>query len=392
MNGDALVSTDIVLVGGGHAHVHVLKAFGARALPDVRVTLVTRDLETPYSGMLPGIVAGLYAPDEAHIDLVRLAAATGARLVHGEAVGLDRAAKRVLLAGRPPIDYDILSFDVGITPDLAAIAGAAEHGIAAKPIGAFLAMLEGLRTRCRAGAVRRVAVVGGGAGGVELMLSLRARLIADAAGTGGEQNLSFVLVTDGALLATHNGRVQRACRHHLAAAGVEVLERCPVAALAPGGVVCRDGTVIPADVVLLATHAAPPLWFAATGLARDAGGFLAVTPTLQVANDPDIFAAGDCAGLVETPRQKAGVYAVRAGPPLAANLARRARGEKLRRWRPQLRYLALISTGKRYAVASWGPLKAEGAWLWTVKDFIDRRWMDTYRHPERMKPTVAPAP
>src|ERR1700674_4859981 len=152
--------------------------------------------------MLPGAVAGLYPADEAHIDLVRLCAVTGARLIHAEAIGLDRAGKRVLLAARPPIAYDILSIDVGITPDLAAIEGAAEHGIAVKPIGAFLGKLEALRTRCHAGAVRRIAVVGGGAGGVELLLSLRARLAADL----GSKGLFYALVTAEELLPSHNVR------------------------------------------------------------------------------------------------------------------------------------------------------------------------------------------
>jgi selenide, water dikinase len=395
VNRDVEVLTDILLLGGGHAHVHVIKAFAERPLRGVRVTLITRDLETPYSGMLPGVVAGLYAPQEAHIDLVRLAAVAGTRLIHAEAIGIDRGAKRVLLAGRPPVAYDILSIDVGITPDLASIPGAAEHGIAVKPIGTFLARLEHLRARCSAGAVRHITVIGGGAAGVELVLSLRTRLCADAVRDGRDPHISFTLATDGVLLAAHNVRVQRAFRKHLAAAGVEVYEHWAVTALKAGFVVCRDGKTFATDAVLLATDAAPPGWFKESGLALDSGGFLAVTPTLQVANDLDIFAAGDCAGLVETPREKAGVYAVRAGPPLAANLARRARGEALRRWRPQRRHLALISTGERYAVASLGPLHAEGAWLWTVKDWIDRRWMGMYRHPERMRmkrPAATPLP
>jgi selenide, water dikinase len=392
VNRDVEVVTDILLLGGGHAHVHVIKAFAERPLPGVRVTLITRDLETPYSGMLPGVVAGLYAPEEAHIDLVRLAAVTGTRLIHAEAIGLDRGAKRVLLAGRPPIAYDILSIDVGITPDLASIPGAAEHGVAVKPIGTFLARLELLRAGCSTGTVRHITVIGGGAAGVELVLSLRTRLYADALRNGRNPDISFTLMTDKALLASHNARVQRAFRKHLAAAGVEVREHCPATALKAGVVVCGDGKTFPTDAVLLATDAAPPPWFRERGLARDHGGFLAVTATLQVANDPDIFAAGDCAGLVETPREKAGVYAVRAGPPLAANLARHARREALRPWRPQRRHLALISTGERYAVASRGPFKAEGAWLWTVKDWIDRRWMRMYRHPERMRMKTAARP
>jgi selenide,water dikinase len=389
---NAHIATDIVLLGGGHAHVHVIKVFAERPLPGVRVTLITRDLETPYSGMLPGVVAGFYKRDEAHIDLVRLTAVSGTRLIHAEAIGLDRTAKCVSLAGRPAIAYDILSIDIGITPDLTSIAGAAEHGIAVKPIGAFLDKLEHLRARCRAGKLRRIVVIGGGAGGVELVLSLRARLRADAARDGRDAGISFALVTDDALLATHNVRVRCAFRKHLAAAGVEVHEHCAVTALKAGSIVCRNGETFRADAVLLATSAAPPAWFASAGLARDAGGFLAVTSTLQLVNEPDIFAAGDCAGLVATPREKAGVYAVRAGPPLAANLARRVHGKPLRPWRPQRQHLALISTGERYAVASRGALKAEGAWLWTVKDWIDRRWMDMYRRPERMRMKAAAPP
>src|SRR6476660_123754 len=110
------ICTDIVLVGGGHAHVYVLKAFAMRPEAGVRLTLVTRDLETPYSGMLPGVIAVLYTEEEAHIYLRRLSVVTGARLIHAEAIGIDREQQRVLLAGRAPIDYDMLSIDVGITP------------------------------------------------------------------------------------------------------------------------------------------------------------------------------------------------------------------------------------------------------------------------------------
>ena len=147
---------------------------------------------------------------------------------------------------------------------------------------------------------------------------------------------------------------------------------------------------IAADTVLVTTDAAPPPWFEDTGLARDDGGFLAVGPTLQVRNDPDVFAAGDCAGLAD-PRPKAGVFAVRAGPPLPDNLRRRALGAPLRDWQPQNAHLALISTGERYAVASRGVLKAEGAWLWTVKDWIDRRWMRMYRDSDHRLPDGAQA-
>jgi selenide,water dikinase len=364
-----LIDTDIVLVGGGHAHVHVLKALERSA----RVTLITRDLATPYSGMLPGVVAGLYAAEDAHIDLVRLAVATGARLVHAEAVGLDRVNKRVVIAGGEPVPYDVVSIDVGIAPSLSSIAGAAEHAIAVKPIGSFLDKLDDLLARAKqADGPRRIVVIGGGAGGVELLLSLRARLASEAG------VFSFALITDGEILSLHNARVRAAFRRVFAARNIVTYEHARARAITAAAVELQNGETIAADIVLITTDAAAPDWFRGTGLALDAKGFLAVNVMLQSLNDPDVFAAGDCASLPSR-REKAGVYAVRAGPPLAGNLRRRARGEALKPWHPQRRHLALISTGERYAVASRGIFKTEGAWVWMLKDWIDRRWMRQWR-------------
>ena len=373
----------IVLVGGGHAHVHVMRALAGKLPPGWRVTLVSPGRLTPYSGMLPGHIAGIYSLEEAHIDLEWLAAETGTEFRRTSAVGIDRDRRLVLTADGEPVPYDLLSLDVGITPALDAIAGAAEHGIAVKPIADFVRKFDALLAAARSrDGPRRIAVVGGGAGGVELLLSLHGRL----AGMGEEAGFApdcftFVLVTSGRLLATHNGRVQAAFRRELAGKGIALHEETRVTAIEAGGLRLGEGGFVAADAVLVTTHAAAPGWFAGTGLALDQDGFIAVGPTLQSLGDPNIFAAGDCTALVETPREKAGVYAVRAGPPLARNLIAMANGRQPTPWHPQKRHLALISTGERHAVASYGPLKAEGAWLWRLKDWIDRRWMDRYRKP-----------
>jgi selenide,water dikinase len=373
----------IVLVGGGHAHVHVIAAFGRRPVPGVTATVISNVFETPYSGMLPGLVAGLYTPEQAHIDLGRLTAGSGARLVHARASGLDRANRQVLCADREPVPYDVVSIDVGSTPSLDSIVGAREHGIAVKPIATFLDRFDALRADCgRPDGPRHIAVIGGGAGGVELLLSVRTRLRAEAADP---DAFAFTLVTDGEILSTHNARVRDAFRRAFAERDMQLVENRRVAELRAGHIDLADGGSLAADAVLVVTQAGAADWFRATGLALDPHGFIAVGPTLQSLNDPAVFAAGDCAALVETPREKAGVYAVREGPPLADNIRAVVQGRAPQPFHPQSRHLALISTGERYAVASRGWLKFEGRWVWTLKDWIDRKWMRQYQEIEPLR-------
>jgi selenide, water dikinase len=379
-------TTDIVLIGGGHAHVHVLKAFGMRPEAGVRLTVIAREVETPYSGMLPGLIAGHYRFEQCHIDLEPLARFANARLIRASAVGIDRAVRRVLVAGRPPLAYDLLSIDVGATPALDAIPGAAEHALPVKPIGRFLSRFEELRARCLADRKpRRILVIGGGAGGVELLLAARHRLRAELEAERHDlERLRYALATADDLMPTHNPRVRAAFARHLATRGVELRTHCPIARIEEGRAVTADGAILEADEILLVTQAAAPSWFADTGLALDGKGFLALGPTLQVTNDARVLGAGDCATLLHAPREKAGVFAVRQGPPLARNLRRLAQARPPRPFTPQGRFLGLISTGDRYAVASRGGWKAEGLTLWRFKDWIDRRWMRKYQELPQM--------
>ena len=170
-------STHIVLIGGGHSHVIALKSFGMKPEPGVELTVITKEIEAPYSGMLPGFVAGHYTYDQCHIDVVRLAAWAGARVIQGTVTGIDRAARRVEIEGRPPLAYDLLSINVGITPLLEGIEGAAPHGLAVKPVSTFAARWQALeRAALDARGPRRFAVIGAGAAGFELVLAIRHHL------------------------------------------------------------------------------------------------------------------------------------------------------------------------------------------------------------------------
>jgi len=386
---------DIVLVGGGHSHVGVLKRFAMKPMPGVRLTVVCRDTHTPYSGMLPGYVAGHYTYDDVHIDLRRLAQFASARFFKSEAVGLDRHAHELFCCDRPPVRYDRLSINIGSTPNLNNAGGESDHVVAVKPIHRFnerwLALLA--RVKQQPGPMH-IAVVGGGAGGVELLLAMQHRLRQTLSEIGQDPNaLTFSLFTRGAsVLPTHNASVQQRFTRTLLARQVALHVNAAVQSVDEHGLTTIDGQHHRADEVIWVTRAGGAPWLQNTGLALDHDGFIQVTDTLQTVTDPDIFAAGDIATMVNHPREKAGVFAVRQGPPLARNLRLSLENQPLRDYHPQRRWLALISTGNQYAVASRGVLSAAGAWLWRMKDHIDRRFMAQFNDLPAMSDTASKPP
>ena len=386
---------DVVLVGAGHAHVAVLRMFGMNPIAGVRLTLVSREVHTPYSGMLPGLIAGHYGFDDAHIDTGPLARFANARLYQDEVVDFDLAGRRVICRHRPPVPYDLLSLNIGSTPNTTDVPGASEHAIPVKPIDGFLRRFEALEARVLGrGARARIALVGAGAGGVELILSVERRLRRDAALAGFDPAaLSFVLVCDTAdILPSFPGAFAARFRAILAERGIAVVTGAPVSRVEAGRLVIDGRAPVEADEILWTTEAAPARWLAGTGLPRDARGFLVVDACLRVGGRDDVFAAGDTIAFAPRDLPKSGVYAVRAGPVLAGNIRRSLLGRALQPFRPQREALYLVSTGERHAVGTRNGLVVEGAWVWRWKDRIDRRFMAKFNAlPEMAPPARGPA-
>ncbi|GIX09356.1 selenide, water dikinase SelD [Elioraea sp.] len=390
------VVKDVVLVGAGHAHVQVLRRFGMRPLEGVRLTLITRELHTPYSGMLPGLIAGRYAFDEAHIDTGPLARFAAARLYPDEVVGLDLARRHVLCRHRPPVPYDLLSINIGSRPNTGDVPGAETHAIPVKPIDGFLARFAALKARVLAGRSRHVLLVGGGAGGVELLLSVERRLRRELAAAGGDDAaLRFTLVAGrNGLLPRFPAAFRRRFASVLAARRIAVHEGMDVTAVEAGAVVLGEGgTRLAADEILWTTEAAPARWLAETGLAVDARGFVRVDATLRAIGRKDVFAAGDTIAFDPAPIPRSGVHSVRAGPVLADNIRAVLTGGRLRRYRPQRDALSIVGTGEPHAIATRNGITVAGAWVWRWKDRIDRRFMRRFSDlPEMAERAAGPAP
>ncbi len=378
----AVRSTQVVLLAGaGHAHVEVLRSFTMKPARDATFVLATRTRFTPYSGMLPGVVAGLYRFDEAHIDAQRLAAVAGARIVEQAIVGLDLAASQARCADGSTIGYDILSIDIGITPVTSDVPGASDNVIPVKPIDGFLARFDELLQRVRAGDVRRIAIVGGGAGGVELALAVEHRLRRVAASAGRDPAALELHLVTGVSRILPDLPKGVACRleRHLAARGVDVRCSARVTAVAADHLQLDGHPSVPVDAVLWVTEAAAPDWLRGTGLPLNPWGFIAVEAGLDVRGHSRVFAAGDVAQFGPRDLPKAGVYAVRQGPVLAGNIRRCLAGDPPVPYRPQREALVLMSTGERHAVGTRNGLVVEGDWVWRVKDWLDRRWVRRYQ-------------
>ena len=373
---------DLVLLGGGHAHALVLRMWGMNPLPGVRLTLISNSAFAPYSGMLPGYLSGDYRFQEMHIDLRKLASFAGARFLLAEAKGIDLPRRQVLLPERPPIRFDLLSLDTGCQPGVSAIPGAAEHAIPLKPIPSFLQRFDSLVRESEAQKFqhekkpKKIAVLGGGAGGVELALAIQTRF------PGWEVRL---IHKGEQVLPDHNRKARALAQELLKERGILLTltqEACQIHA---NCVETKTGDFFPADEIFLVTQGEAPAWARDSGLAVDERGFVLVHPTLQSSSHPEVFAAGDVAGVQNYPRPKAGVFAVRQGRPLFENLRRAIRQQVLREYHPQERFLTLINTGTREAIASRGEWAYRSPLLWTLKDKIDRRFMEKF---EALRPQV----
>jgi pyridine nucleotide-disulfide oxidoreductase family protein len=360
---------NLLLLGGGHAHVQVLRSFADEPLAGVQATLVSPFPRQIYSGMVPGLIAGHYTADACSIPLLPLAQRARVDFVEAFATRIDAHARQVTLGNSQVLRYDALSVDTGPVMNRDAIPGAREHGVFVRPIedfirkwDALLAVSEGQRLS--------LVVVGGGAAGVELACAMQYRL---------RDRARVSLVTGGlAPLANYTAAVQARARAALRRLHVTVLEDS-CAQITERQLHLGSGTRLLCDAAVLAIGSSAPPWLAGSGLALDGQGFIATSATLQSTSHADVFAAGDVASNLALQRPKSGVYAVRAGPALALNLRRYLGGGVLEEHLPKQRSLNLLSSGRRSAIVSWGAWSAQGMWAWYWKDRIDRKFVARYR-------------
>ncbi len=380
MQSPALALTkDVVLIGGGHTHALVLRAWGMKPLAGARLTVINPGPTAPYSGMLPGFVAGHYDRTALDIDLMQLGRFADARLILGKATGIDRENRLVHVPGHPPIGYDVASIDVGITSSMPQMPGFSDHAVPAKPLGPFAARWDAFRNGTGAA---HIAVIGGGIAGAEVIMAMAFALRARG------RLAQATLIDSAKALTAIPPQAAKVVRRQLTSLGITVLEQAEIANIEPGLITLADGREVLSDFTTGAAGARPYDWIGDTGLELT-DGFVNVNPFLQ-SSDPRIFATGDCAHLTSSPRPKAGVYAVRQAPVLLHNIRAELTGDALRPYRPQRDYLKLVSLGGQQALGEKFGLPVAGPMIWRWKDSIDRSFMDQFRGLMDMPPPDLP--
>ncbi len=382
---------NIVLLGLGHTNSHILRMWRMQPLADARLTCISNFPQVTYSGMLPGVLAGQYPNERMTIDLVRLCAASGARLIVDQVRGLDASSRELLFNDRPPLRYDALSIGVGSVPDTRNFI-ADETALPIKPMQTFLDRLQrrllALSASVPVARPLRLAVIGGGVGGIEIACCLPRRVQQVLPG----RPLELMLINahprlGGALCP----RAERLVRKTLQQQGVRVVSGIRVTRATNGQLFYDDGATLDCDLAIWATTAVAPPLLESFDLPKDERGFLLTAPTLQSTAAAALFAVGDSGTIEGRNTPKAGVYAVRQGPVLWENLGRVLAGRPLLSYQPQQGFLKLLNTGDGAAIAEYRGLAWRGKWCLRLKDAIDGAFMDKYQSYAAPMPSRPPA-
>ena len=359
----------LLLVGGGHAHVAVLRDWIMHGLPCERASLLTPRRHLRYSGMVPGWIAGQSGRDEGRVDVAALAQKAGVQLLLGPCTGINPELGWVKTGGGQVLEYDLVSFDTGGIGRAATVLGEEvsknRRILDVRPIDRFV---ERLREHDNA---RRIAVIGGGAGGVELAFALLNR-------KSSRVRPEVTLITGKAgLLPALSANVRRKTQHELSAQGIVVVTDDAI--IENGALMTSSGALGQMDLIVAALGSGAPDWPRAGGLSVDPAGFIAVDQNQRSISHPNVFAVGDVASRQDCLVEHSGVHAVMAGPVLAKNLRRAANGLEPRSvYRPRSAHLYLLSTGDGSGILSYGPLSAKGRWVGKLKHSIDKRWISQY--------------
>jgi NADH dehydrogenase FAD-containing subunit len=362
----------LVLVGCGHAHLVTLVNIPEFISRGHRVTVVSPGEFHYYSGMGPGLLAGLYQPEEIRFHIRKTAEDRGAEFKQGRVVRIDPESRRLELETGETVGYDVASFNTGSFVPMEDINGRSSDVFPVKPIEELERARERVVALSRENTVR-VMVIGGGPAGIEMAGNVW-RAVADVEGTA-----EIRIVSRGRLLASFPPRARRLVVRSLRRRGIRIEEGLNIERLTSEGAFAGNGESFAFDVAIVAGGIEPSPIFKRSGLPTDGSGALLVNAGLQSVAHPHIFGGGDCIGFQPQPLDKVGVYAVRQNPVLFSNLLAALEDRQAVPLRPQRHYMLLFNLGDGKAVFCRRRLVGAGRWAFRMKDRIDRAFMRRFQ-------------
>ncbi|MGH4124775.1 MAG: FAD-dependent oxidoreductase [Clostridium sp.] len=363
----------LLLVGGGHAHVFLIKQFCLKNIPGLEVVLVTACQYQYYSGMAAGYVEGNYKGEEMSFDLKKMCQKSGVKYIEGRVTGIDAQNKCVKLGNQETVSFDVISLDTGSEMAGKKVEGVIEHACCVKPLENLFKLRENFMDETFE--VRNVVIAGAGAAGIEIAFALKA--LADKM----KRNVKITLVHSGNLiLKGYHENVRDKTLRKLKKDKIKVLSQHKILVVLENNLSMEFGKQINFDFLVWAAGPASNPIYKDSGLTVDKAGYMVVNSYLQSVDYPFIFGAGDCISFSEfTYVKKVGVYAIREAPYLLNNILKFIKNEGLQEYIPQTDYLAIISAGNKKGIMQYKSMATMGSLSWKLKDFIDRGFMKKFK-------------
>ena len=361
------ITNDLVLIGGGHSHLSVLMKLSKRPINGNRITLITNEIDTPYSGMIPGYIEGIYSWRDSHIDLYRLCLKLNVRFIHAEVERVSAYEKEIYFKDRPKIKFDVLSINTGIQSNNREIKGAAKYCLPVKPISKLANNFLNKITNFKS-----IAFIGGGAGSVELALAIKKRFLNI------NQDIKITIITGKrGLLSTFPQKTKLTSLKTLEKFKIDIIEYKRVLEVKPKQIILSDKSMLKIDKAILSTNSMTPKWLAKSDILLTKDNYILVNKSFQT-NYKYVFASGDVIDFNNQNLKKAGVFAVRSGKPLAINIKQFILGKKLVEYKFNKNYLALIGTSKRSAIATKYNLTFNSRFFFYLKKYIDQNFIKKF--------------
>jgi len=361
----------VILVGGGHAHVFVLDYLIKNTPADVDVTIISPSAWQDYSGMLPGWMAGYYDLSDCRINVKALAFRANVTFIEDVVMDMRADESYVVLGDGRRLNYDILSLDIGSETHLGSLSEIGSGLVPIKPFDQFRDTWHRIVQTSQEVPNYKLIIVGGGAAGVELAFAARSALIAHSP-------LSKVTLVAGrrGVLWNHGEAVRRRVVNQLDKQGIHVISQRATGD--SGRLLLDDGHVLTADHIIAATNSSPAQWLKQSQMALSTDGYVSVNAHHCSVSHANIFAAGNVCSREDINLERSGVHAVKAGPVLAHNIFACLEEKPLKSYCPGQRSLYLLLCSNHRAIASWGRYSAEGVWVWRIKNWIDRGFIQRF--------------